>query len=78
MAGVADQHLVIQLLVRDGQLQVTTVFTEHIATVPEDEYHKRKLVYFLYFTIFCAVYFLTPGTKYILPSVWVHSELHVT
>lgn len=34
MAGVADQHWVIQLLVRDGQLQMTTVFTEHIATVP--------------------------------------------
>lgn len=40
VAGVADQHRVIQLLVWDGQLQVTTVFTEHIATVPEDEDHK--------------------------------------
>lgn len=36
VAGVADQHGVVQLLVWDGQLQVTTVFTEHIATVPGD------------------------------------------
>lgn len=35
MTGVADQHRVIQLLVRDGQLQMTTVFTEHVATVPD-------------------------------------------
>lgn len=35
VAGVADQHRVVQLLVRDGQLQMTTVFTEHIATVPD-------------------------------------------
>lgn len=35
VAGVADQHWVIQLLVWDGQLQMTTVFTEHIATVPD-------------------------------------------
>lgn len=46
VAAVADQHGVIQLLVRDGQLQMTTVFTEHIATVPEDEDPQTKLVYF--------------------------------
>lgn len=34
VAGVAHQHRVVQLLVWDGQLQVTTVFTEHITTVP--------------------------------------------
>lgn len=35
VAVVADQHWIVQLLVWDGQLQVTAVFTEHIATVPE-------------------------------------------
>lgn len=43
MAGVADQHGVIQLLVRDGQLQMTTVFTEHISTVPDDGESTQKL-----------------------------------
>ena len=37
VAGVADQHWVVQLLVWDGQLQMTTVFTEHIATVPVEQ-----------------------------------------
>ena len=36
MAGVAHQHRVVQLLVWDGQLQVTTVLTEHVTTVPGD------------------------------------------
>lgn len=40
MAVVADQHCIIELLVWDGQLQVTTVFTEHVATVPERETHR--------------------------------------
>ena len=39
VADVADQHRVIQLLVWDGQLQMTTVFTEHIATVPVEGDH---------------------------------------
>lgn len=43
VTGVADQHRVIQLLVRDGQLQMTTVFTEHIATVPGDGESTQKL-----------------------------------
>lgn len=43
VAGVADQHRVIQLLVRDGQLQMTTVFTEHIATVPDDGERTQRL-----------------------------------
>lgn len=42
VAGVADQHRVIKLLVWDGQLQVTTVFTEHVATVPEDGEHTES------------------------------------
>lgn len=46
VAGVADQHRVIQLLVWDGQLQMTTVFTEHIATVPEDGEHTESQGYF--------------------------------
>lgn len=35
VAAVADQHGVVELLVRDGQLQVAAVLTEHVATVPE-------------------------------------------
>lgn len=42
VAGVADQHRVVQLLVWDGQLQMTTVFTEHIATVPEEGVHTES------------------------------------
>ena len=42
MAGVADQHRVVQLLVGDGQLQMTTVFTEHVATVPDDGEHTKS------------------------------------
>lgn len=34
MADVADQNWVVQLLVRNGQLQMATVFTENISTVP--------------------------------------------
>lgn len=41
VAGVADQHRVVQLLVGDGQLQMTTVFTEHVATVPDDREHTQ-------------------------------------
>lgn len=41
VAGVADQHWIVELLVWDGQLQMTTVFTEHIATVPEDREGKE-------------------------------------
>lgn len=37
VAGVAHQHRVVQLLVRDGQLQMATVFTEHVPTVPENK-----------------------------------------
>lgn len=47
MAGVADQHRVVQLLVGDGKLQMTTVFTEHVATVPDDGEH-TKLRYCFY------------------------------
>lgn len=36
VAGVAHQHGVVQLLVGDGQLQVTAVFAEHVAAVPEE------------------------------------------
>lgn len=34
VAGVADQHGVVELLVGDGQLQVTAVFAEDVAAVP--------------------------------------------
>lgn len=37
VAVVAYQHRVVQLLVWDGQLQVTTIFTEDIPTVPDEE-----------------------------------------
>lgn len=37
VAVVAHQHRVVQLLVWDGQLQVTTIFTEDIPTVPDGE-----------------------------------------
>lgn len=39
VAGVAHQHGVVKLLVWNGKLQVTTVFTEHITTVPENGEH---------------------------------------
>lgn len=42
MAGVADQHGVVKLLVWDGKLQMTTVFTEHITTVSENGGAERK------------------------------------
>lgn len=37
VTGVADQNRVVELLVRDGQLQVAAVFTEHVPTVPETD-----------------------------------------
>lgn len=36
VAGVAHQHGVVQLLVRDGQLQVAAVFAEHVTAVSVD------------------------------------------
>lgn len=34
ITGVTNEDRVIQLLIRDGQLQVATTGTEHISTVP--------------------------------------------
>lgn len=34
VAAVAHQHRVVQLLLRDGQLQMAAVLTEHVPTVP--------------------------------------------
>lgn len=42
VAGVAHQHGVVQLLVRDGQLQVAAVFAEHVTAVSVDGQGNRS------------------------------------
>lgn len=37
IAGIADKDWIIELLIRNGQLQVTTAGTEYIPTVPGQE-----------------------------------------
>lgn len=43
VARVAHQHRVVQLLVRDGQLQVAAVFTKHVTTVPARTSHFQSV-----------------------------------
>lgn len=41
ITGVTNEDRVIQLLIRDGQLQMAAASTEHIPTVPVKEQEKQ-------------------------------------